>query len=188
MFDWQLLLTALATGAAVVAAGVAIYQSRTVKRNVKLVDNQLEQIRIDKTHRRFDALQWAMSLLLREEVDRMYSLVLNFERTEAEQHEISDLEMRLRASLELIALAIEEGYLDQELFFKARAHTLNMLNLDMLMNMENHPGRFASRVLRLTWWASGSEAGPLITKASEWSQRKMRETTAKIYGFKNTED
>lgn len=143
-----------------------------------LIIRQLRQIKIEERHKKWEALQWALSLFSRDDI---YKMCKSF--SEQEPHEGSlqlppkatEIANRVIRGLELVKLAIEDGYLDTELYFTARGSALIDLTIENLIENAQHESmkHWLNEALREYWRERHPKPGTIIDMAAKWAERRL---------------
>jgi hypothetical protein len=90
-----------------IGASFVFWQVRHINADLERIRAEQEEMRVEQTHKKWEALQWAMSLLDREDFNEVLNPSL---KKGAEE---------LLQRWNLVALAAEQKYLDSDLLFQA---------------------------------------------------------------------
>jgi hypothetical protein len=94
-----------------------------------LIIKQLRGLKTEETHKKWEALRWAVSEVSVEDIALLHRVVKRGvdEGQRDERERFYQAIREIRDSLEIVSLAIDAGYVDQELFLKTRSERLARL-------------------------------------------------------------
>jgi hypothetical protein len=95
---------------------------------------QLRQFRTEQTHSKWEALRWALSVVTLDDINLILDTVLDV--IDWEPNRFGKAFNQLMTGLSLVSAAIDDGYLEHDLFFQTRARDLSKLGVNKL---RTHP-------------------------------------------------
>jgi hypothetical protein len=138
-----------------IGASFVFWQVRHINADLERIRAEQEEMRVEQTHKKWEALQWATELLSRRDLNQMF----NPGETEGPIETVK--------SLNVVGLAAEDGYLDRDLLFQVFGIELSRVYSELLDLQEKQAaiGRPGADALRRQRWAS---ARTLLKDAYEW--------------------
>lgn len=127
-----------------------------------VIRRQLKQMRLERTHRNWEALQWAIDLLEEEDLGAIIAMT---EDTGDSWRRLQWLNNRCS----MILLAFEKGYLDDDAYFSIAAPVLVTLRKAIDEDQRGgYPSLFAATEKQASQAGAFSSVRLLTDKAAEW--------------------
>lgn len=170
----------------VVLGGIPLvwWQLKQLRAENKLVAEQIADVSQERLRRKWEALTWALEVTTDQDFDEFFreltsGHILTWDEEKQRPSKVSGIVPRLSNKLEVIWLAIEQGYLDRDLYF--RVHGLSLINLLIPDSMkfflpfstDPHSIQSADNHIEflMSFFGPNTAPGKLAQQAAEWYEK-----------------